>query len=115
LFARFSQARKADTDAIADLAVENFVEMRDKVADPEFLLWRAVEAEINKRSPGKYVSRYQLVTFTRVPYRLALRAGKLQAEILRELCAGKQRADQVDYARAGRLIDERLAPLLRGA
>ncbi len=113
LFARFSQARKVDTDAIADLAVENFVEMRDKVADPEFLLWKAVEAEINKRYPGRYLSRYQLVTFSRLPYHLALEAGKRQARMLRALTAGKSRAEDVDYSLVGQFIADELDPLTR--
>src|SRR3954469_109537 len=72
-FAAFSAARKPDTDAIADLAVENFVEMRDKVADAEFLRLRAIEQELQDRMAGRYLTRYQLVTFTRVPYRIAMR------------------------------------------
>lgn len=113
LFARFSALRKPDTDAIADLAVENFVEMRDKVADKEFLLWKAVEAELQRRFPGEYLSRYQIVTFTRAPYRVAVEAGKIQAAMLRELCAGHDRADQVDYELARSMVVERLASLLR--
>src|SRR5207237_8119449 len=70
-FARFGEARKPDTDAIADLAVENFVEMRDKVADPEFLRMREIEHGLQERMPGRYLTRYQLVTFTRIPYRVA--------------------------------------------
>lgn len=109
-FAAFAAARPRDTDAIADLAVENFVEMRDRVADPTFLLHKAVEAELQRRFPGRYLSRYQLVTFTRVPYRAALEAGLVQARLLGELCAGKERADQIDYERADRLIAEQLGP-----
>jgi kynurenine 3-monooxygenase len=108
-FARFSAARKPDTDAIADLAVENFVEMRDRVADPEFLFQRKVEEEVQRRIPGRYLTRYQLVTFTRIPYRVALRAGQIQAGLLRESIRG----EQVDYPRAQRLAEERLVPLLR--
>jgi kynurenine 3-monooxygenase len=108
-FARFAAARKPDTDAIADLAVENFVEMRDRVADPAFLFQRKVEDELQRRMPGRYLSRYQLVTFTRVPYRIALQAGLIQAGLLRESIHG----EQVDYSLAQRLAEERLVPLLR--
>src|SRR5438445_13484167 len=80
-FARFGEARKPDTDAIADLAVENFVEMRDKVADPEFLRMREIEHGLQERLPGRYLTRYQLVTFTRVPYRIALLAREIMARI----------------------------------
>ena len=108
----FAQQRKPDTDAIADLAVENFVEMRDKVADPNFLLQRAVEAEIDKRLAGFYRSRYQLVTFTRVPYRVALQAGQIQAGVLGEVCAGKTQLAEVDVDLAEQLMRERLLPML---
>jgi kynurenine 3-monooxygenase len=111
-FAELSETRKPDADAIADLAVENFVEMRDKVADPEFVFWKEVEAELSRRMGGGYRNRYQLVTFTRVPYRVALEAGLLQQGILREVCAGAASAGEVDYGRAERLVRERLAKVL---
>jgi kynurenine 3-monooxygenase len=113
-FAEFSSVRKPDADAIADLAVENFVEMRDKVADPQFLLWKEVETELSRRFPGEYLSRYQLVTFTRVPYRVAQEAGCLQLELLRELTATARDASAVDYGRAHSVIREKLVPLIRG-
>jgi kynurenine 3-monooxygenase len=109
VFSHFARARKEDTDAIADLAVENFVEMRDRVADPEFLFQRKVEEELARRMSGRYLTRYQLVTFTRIPYRVALRAGQIQSALLRESIRG----DQVDYALAQRLTEERLLPLLQ--
>jgi kynurenine 3-monooxygenase len=112
-FAELSQARKPDADAIAELALENFVEMRDKVADPDFLLWKEVEAELSRRFPGEYLSRYQLVTFTRIPYRIAQEAGRLQTSLLRELTLTARSASSVDYSRAHSLIRSRLAPLLR--
>ena len=112
-FASFAARRKVDTDAIAQLAIENFVEMRDKVADPAFLLHKAVEGELQKRFPGQYLSRYQLVTFTRIPYSAALRAGQIQAEILDELCRGVGTAAEVDYLHAFVLVRSRLSPLLR--
>jgi kynurenine 3-monooxygenase len=108
-FARFAEARKPDTDAIADLAVENFVEMRDKVADPQFLRMREIEHELQDRMPGRYLTRYQLVTFTRVPYRVALQAGEIQARLLAELA----RQPAPDYERGIRAAEERLVPLLR--
>jgi kynurenine 3-monooxygenase len=108
-FARFAEARKPDTDAIADLAVENFVEMRDKVADPEFLRMRDIEHGLQERMQGRYLTRYQLVTFTRVPYRIALRAGEIQSRILKDLA----RQTPPDYDRGVRLAEEELIPLLR--
>jgi kynurenine 3-monooxygenase len=108
-FARFAESRKPDTDAIADLAVENFVEMRDKVADPRFLRMREIERELQDRMPGRYLTRYQLVTFTRVPYRVALRAGEIQSRLLSDLAA----QPQPDYQRGVEVADATLVPLLR--
>jgi kynurenine 3-monooxygenase len=111
-FAELSRARRPDADAIADLAIENFVEMRDKVADPEFVLWKEVEAELSRRFPGEYLSRYQLVTFTRIPYRVAQEAGRIESDLLRELTRTARSAGEVDYSLAHSLIRTRLLPLL---
>ncbi len=107
-FARFAEARKPDTDAIADLAVENFIEMRDKVADPQFLRMREIEHELQQRMPGRYLTRYQLVTFTRVPYRIALQAGEVQGRILADLA----RQERPDYELGVARAEEELVPLL---
>ena len=108
-FANFAAGRKPDADAIAELAIENFVEMRDKVADPDFLRLREIEHELQSRIPGRYLTRYQLVTFTRVPYRLALRVGQIQQRIL----SGVVRGDY-DLA-AAQILAERELPLELGA
>lgn len=108
IFDSFSETRKPDADAIADMAVENFIEMRDKVADPKFLLEKQVERILQREFPDKYISRYSLVTFSRTPYRNALSAGVVHAEILQKLCVGIERADQMDLNLARQLIDEYL-------
>lgn len=112
LFAEFLERRKVNTDAIADMAVDNFIEMRDRVADPKFLLAKAVEKILEKKFPGRYMSRYALVTFSHVPYKLALDAGVICDEILAELCQGIEKADDVDLTLAEELIGLKLAPLL---
>lgn len=112
LFEDFANRRKENCDAIADMAVENFIEMRDKVGDPKFLLAKAVEKILEKRFPGRYVSRYSLVTFSNVPYKLAKDAGIICDEILAELVSGIDKAEDVDLKKAEKLIDERLAPML---
>ena len=88
--------------------MENFVEMRDKVADPEFLRMREIEHALQERMPGRYLTRYQLVTFTRVPYRIALLAGEIQLRILSELA----RQPTPDYERGVSRAEEELVPLL---
>jgi kynurenine 3-monooxygenase len=113
LFGRFLALRKENTDAIADMAVENFVEMRDKVGDPRFLLEKSVEKILQREFPGQYISRYSLVTFSSVPYKLALDVGVIEQEMLTELCRDIKNAADVDLTLAKTLIDSRLAHLLK--
>jgi len=113
IFADFYESRKPNTDAIADMAIDNFVEMRDKVADPRFLLEKEVEKRLMLEFPGEYVSRYGLVTFSDTPYQTARVAGLIQAEILREICRDVTRADEVDLRLAGALIRQKLTPFLK--
>ncbi|MGH8090476.1 MAG: FAD-dependent oxidoreductase, partial [Rudaea sp.] len=112
-FAEFQQRRKPNADAIAAMALENYVEMRDSVADAHFLLMRALERQLAARHPNRFVPRYWMVTFSRLPYCVALQRGEIQSGILRELTEGKTELAQVDVALADRLIDERL-PALTG-
>ncbi|MEU4724392.1 NAD(P)/FAD-dependent oxidoreductase [Nonomuraea dietziae] len=62
------QRRKADTDVIARLALDNFLEMRDKVGSRVFLAQKRIEHALERMLPGRYVSRYELVSFTTTPY-----------------------------------------------
>ncbi len=111
VFAKFEQARKVNTDAIADLAVENFVEMRDRVGDPRFLFRKKVELALEAKYPRFFVPKYAMVTFHRVPYAVALRRGTTQDEILTELCGSISRVEDLDWDRAGVLIQSKLTPL----
>jgi kynurenine 3-monooxygenase len=84
----YQQLRKADADAIADLALNNFVEMRDKVADPKFLLQKKIEANFSAKYPDKWTPAYSLVTFRPdVRYSDALRRGNFQQDIMDEVMA----------------------------
>src|SRR5262249_40657070 len=107
-FSTFFASRKPNCDAIADMAVENFIEMRDKVADKRFLIEKAVEHILQEKFPDRYTPRYALVTFSRVPYKFAYDIGIVQAEILEELCHDLLRPEDVDLQKAERLIYERL-------
>jgi kynurenine 3-monooxygenase len=85
VFTEFQQQRKPDADAIADLAVYNFVEMRDRVADPRFLLQKKIEAKISGQYPGRWVPLYSQVTFSATPYAEAWAAGQRQDAIMARL------------------------------
>jgi len=111
LFSEFEKSRKADTDAIADLAIENFVEMRDRVADPHFLFRKKVELELEKKYPAQFVPKYAMVTFHRTPYSVAAERGAIQDRMLSELCDSVQRMEDVDWNKAEALVQRELAPL----
>lgn len=85
LFEKFQQSRKPDSDAIADLALRNFVEMRDLVADPKFLLRKKIEKALNGKHPEKWVPLYSMVTFSEMRYSEALARGKEQDKIMEEV------------------------------
>jgi kynurenine 3-monooxygenase len=85
-FARLTALRKPDTDAIAQMAMENFVEMRDTVRDPKFMLRKELSFELERRHPERFIPRYSMVTFRHdIPYRTALERGRLQEALLAEL------------------------------
>jgi kynurenine 3-monooxygenase len=111
VFSEFEDARKTNTDAIADLAVENFVEMRDRVGDPRFLLRKKVELALEAKYPQLFVPKYAMVTFHRTPYSTALRRGQVQDRMLAELCDPIERVEDLDWSRADRLIRSELTPL----
>lgn len=111
VFQEFESARKVNTDAIADMAVENFVEMRDRVGDPRFLFRKKVELALEAKFPRLFVPKYAMVTFHRVPYSVALMRGRVQDRILSELCDPIARIDDLDWNLAHRLIRRDLTPL----
>ena len=105
VFAEFSRLRKPNADAIADMAVENFFEMRDGVTNPKFALKKQVGFELEKRWPQKFIPRYSMVIFhPEITYAEAKRRGEIQDKILDELCANINTAAELDWKKAERLL-----------
>ncbi len=82
VFSQFSTIRKPNGDAIADLALKNYIEMRDLVGDPDFLLRKKIEKKIYDKYPDRWVPLYSMVTFTHTPYSEALQLGLKQQKIM---------------------------------
>ena len=83
VFSEFQKQRKIDTDAIADLAIDNYYEMRDHVANPLFKEKRIVEMNLEKYFPTEYFSKYSLVTFNEyIGYNEAMTKGRAQDKVL---------------------------------
>jgi kynurenine 3-monooxygenase len=112
VFAEFGALRKPDTDAIATMALDNYLEMRDRVAHPKFQLQQTLALELERRFPRRFIPRYSMVMFHHeIPYRTALERGAVQSELLAELTAGAVSIEAVDFDRAEHAIRARLAPL----
>lgn len=86
-FRSFSDTRKKDADAISNLALQNFIEMRDLVADESFLLRKKIEKKIYSKYPEKWVPLYSQVTFSHTPYSEALANGNRQEKIMDSIMA----------------------------
>ncbi|MDO8998961.1 MAG: NAD(P)/FAD-dependent oxidoreductase [Bacteroidota bacterium] len=83
IFPEYESLRKPDADAIADLAIANFIEMRDKTADPKFLLQKKIEAKFSEKHPDKWIPLYSMVTYSpHIRYSKALSEGKKQQAIM---------------------------------
>jgi kynurenine 3-monooxygenase len=113
-FAAFEAERKPNAEAIQAMALENYIEMRDRVDDPDFLLQRQLERVLADRHPGRFVPRYAMVSFMRVPYAEAFARGHIQRHILVQSTKGLSELAQVDLPAADTLVLERLSVLEQG-
>jgi kynurenine 3-monooxygenase len=111
-FTAFAAARKPQTDAIAAMALENFLEMRDTVRDPKFMLRKELSFELERRFPDRFIPRYSMVMFHHeIPYRVAYERGQLQDVIIRELTEAASSLAEIPIARMEAVVARRLAPL----
>ena len=103
----FEQLRKPDADAIADLAMRNFTEMRDLVADDRFVLRKKVEKLIHQKYPDDFLPLYSMVTFSHTPYAEALATGNAYDQYFKEIDDEELMlvADRPDSTQAQTLID----------
>jgi kynurenine 3-monooxygenase len=113
-FAAFEAERKPNAEAIQQMALENYLEMRDRVADPAFLLQRELEQQLQARWPTRFVPHYTMVTFLHTPYAVALERTELQRRILEQATAGHDSLEHIDWAALERVVHAQL-PVLEGA
>ena len=86
ILSEYQTSRKPDGDAISDMAINNFTEMRDKTADPKFLLQKQIEARLHEKYPEQWIPAYSQVTFSpQIRYSEALRRGMKQEAIMQEV------------------------------
>lgn len=107
----FTEVRKDNANAIADMALDNYIEMRDSVRDPKFHLKKAIAFELERSHPNRFIPRYSMVSFSHIPYAQAQQRGAVQAQILTELTQGIDDIKDFDRNRADQLIKQRLERL----
>jgi kynurenine 3-monooxygenase len=110
-FAAFEAERRPNAQAIQAMALENYLEMRARVDDADFLLQRALERQLAERHPQRFVPRYAMVTFRRLPYATAFERGQVQRELLVEATRGRESLDAIDWDWLDAEVERRL-PLL---
>ena len=104
VFEEYARSRKPNTDAIADMAEENFYEMRDAVADPLFVRKRELETRLEHEFPD-YFSKYSMVTFREdLPYSVAKEKGNAQDRLLMEISAGIESVSRADLDEVMRTV-----------
>ena len=104
IFPEYELLRKPDGDAIADLAIANFVEMRDKTGNPMFLLQKKIEANFSAKHPDKWIPLYSMVTYSpHIRYSTAMKEGQRQEKIMQKIMAmpdieNKWESEEVEHA-----------------
>jgi kynurenine 3-monooxygenase len=112
LFAEFDRARRPNTEAIAHMALENYIEMRDTVRDPRFERFKKISVDLERQYPTRFIPRYSMVMFhPEISYADALRRGVIQSEILSVLDSTTAAGGLYDPERARQLIEDRLPPI----
>ncbi len=104
IYEQYGEMRKVNTDAIADMAEENFYEMRDAVANPVFIRKRELETKLEQTYPD-YFSKYSMVTFREdLPYSVAKEKGNEQDRLLMEMCANVNTVNELELDAVFRMV-----------
>lgn len=108
IFPLYQANRMGNGNAIADLALDNFIEMRDKVGNKDWVFRKELEHALERDFPEHYISRYELVSFSRVPYLEAKQTGEVNLEILMKLSSSLTKPQEYDKQKAQALIENLL-------
>ncbi|GGZ47240.1 FAD-dependent oxidoreductase [Mesonia mobilis] len=112
-FKAYQKARKKDTDAIADLAIDNFYEMKEHTAAPIFQQKRKLETALEQEFPAEYASKYRLVTFQeQIGYAEAMRRGRAQDKAMLRLISEEKITDDLSLEEKLKLVKEETKTIL---
>ncbi|MFK8013252.1 MAG: FAD-dependent oxidoreductase, partial [Marinicellaceae bacterium] len=105
----YTDVRVHNANAIADMALDNYIEMRDSVRDPKFHLKKAIAFELEKKFPKQFIPRYSMVMFHHIPYATAQSRGQIQFDMLDQLSEGIESIEELDMNLAEKLVHEKLS------
>jgi len=112
VFEVYQAEQIANANAIADMALENYVEMRDTVRNRKHVLRKQLSFELERRLPNRFIPRYSMVMFhEEIPYATAQERGAIQQKLLEELTENVDTIEQIDLDSAAAEIEKRLPPL----
>jgi kynurenine 3-monooxygenase len=112
VFSQYENEQHRNANAIADMALENYIEMRDTVRDPKFALQKALSFELERRLPGCFIPRYSMVMFhAEIPYSVAQQRGAVQQAVLEEFTRDAASLDQIDIDAAATAVTSKLKPI----
>jgi len=112
VFTVFEKEQIANANAIADMALENYIEMRDTVRNPKYLLRKELSFELERRLPSRFIPRYSMIMFhDEIPYAIAQERGIVQQRLLEELTEDIDSIDEIDIDTAVRTVESRLPPV----
>jgi len=97
IYPKFNKLRKENVEAIADLALDNFIEMRDRIGDEKFLLIKKAEMTLYEKYPDHIVSKYSMVTFSHIPYSEAKTKGEILMSIVTKYCEFISSIEEFDF------------------
>jgi len=112
IFQHFEANQSANAKAIQEMALDNYIEMRDGVLDPKFALRKELSFELEKRLPNQFIPRYSMVMFhEQIPYAVSYQRGEVQKKLLEELTKNANKLEEIDLNAAERVVASRLVPL----
>lgn len=112
IFRTFENTQLMNANAIAEMALENYIEMRDTVRDPNFALRKALAFELERRLPEYFIPRYAMVMFhADIPYLVVQERGEVQSLLLEEFTRDADNLDAVDIDGAAKAVVDRLTPI----
>ena len=112
VFSQYETEQLKNANAIADMALENYVEMRDTVLDPKFALQKELSFELERRLPDRFIPQYSMVMFhAEIPYSVAQQRGRIQGDLLNEFTRDAETVAAVNIDAAESAALERLPAL----